>query len=185
MVLEILRKQHTSRPPKENEVDGRDYHFVSKEQMQEDVKNNLFIEAGQFQDNLYGTSISSVREVAQMVRAPVCHFSLAEFAKGRHCILDVSGNAIRRLQSAANIYPIAIFVKPQNHHQIMDWDHTVNEDDAHNQYQRCQRIEQNFGDLFTAVVTGQSFEDLVRRVLGVINEQSRPYAWVPSRAQVF
>lgn len=35
--------------------------------MQEDVKNNLFIEAGQFQDNLYGTSISSVREVAQMV----------------------------------------------------------------------------------------------------------------------
>uniref|UniRef100_A0A915AYV0 Disks large 1 tumor suppressor protein n=2 Tax=Parascaris univalens TaxID=6257 RepID=A0A915AYV0_PARUN len=161
---------HTSRPPKENEVDGRDYHFVSKEQMQEDVKNNLFIEAGQFQDNLYGTSISSVREVAQM---------------GRHCILDVSGNAIRRLQSAANIYPIAIFIKPQNHHQIMDWDHSMNEEDAHNQFQRCQRIEQNFGDLFTAIVGGQTFEDLVRRVLGIISEQSRPYAWVPSRAQVF
>lgn len=57
----------TSRPPKPNEIDGRDYHFVSKEQMQEDVKNNEFIEAGQFQDNLYGTSISSVREVAEMV----------------------------------------------------------------------------------------------------------------------
>lgn len=39
--------------------------------------------------------------------------------QGRHCILDVSGNAIRRLQSAANIYPIAIFIKPQNYHQIM------------------------------------------------------------------
>ncbi|VDK43237.1 unnamed protein product [Anisakis simplex] len=161
---------HTSRPPKDNEIDGRDYHFVSKEQMQEDVKNNLFIEAGQFQDNLYGTSIGSVREVAQ---------------SGRHCILDVSGNAIRRLQSAANIHPIAIFVKPQNHHQIMDWDHTINEDDARNQFQRCQRIEQSFGDLFTAVVSGASFEDLVRRVLGVIGEQSRPYAWVPTRAQVF
>lgn len=161
---------HTSRPPKENEIDGRDYHFVSKEQMQEDVRNNQFIEAGQFQDNLYGTSINSVREVAQM---------------GRHCILDVSGNAIRRLQSIANIYPIAIFVKPQNHHQIMDWDHSLNEEDAHNQFQRCQRIEQSFGDLFTAVVNGQSLEDLVRRVLTVIAEQSRPYAWVPSRAQVF
>ncbi|VDK73242.1 unnamed protein product [Gongylonema pulchrum] len=57
----------TSRPPKPNEVDGRDYHFVSKEQMQEDVRNNQFIEAGQFQDNLYGTSINSVREVAEMV----------------------------------------------------------------------------------------------------------------------
>lgn len=35
--------------------------------MQEDVRNNQFIEAGQFQDNLYGTSINSVREVAEMV----------------------------------------------------------------------------------------------------------------------
>ncbi|CAG9532272.1 unnamed protein product [Cercopithifilaria johnstoni] len=161
---------HTSRPPKPNEVDGRDYHFVSKEQMQEDVRNNQFIEAGQFQDNLYGTSINSVREVAEM---------------GRHCILDVSGNAIRRLQSIANIYPIAVFVKPQSPHQIMEWDHSINEDDAHTVYQRCQRTEQNFGDLFTAVVSGQTFEDLVRRVLNVIAEQSRPHAWVPSRAQVF
>ncbi|VBB30990.1 unnamed protein product [Acanthocheilonema viteae] len=161
---------HTSRPPKPNEVDGRDYHFVSKEQMQEDVRNNQFIEAGQFQDNLYGTSINSVREVAEM---------------GRHCILDVSGNAIRRLQSIANIYPIAVFVKPQTPHQIMEWDHSINEDDAHIIYQRCQRTEQNFGDLFTAIVSGQTFEDLLRRVLNVIAEQSRPHAWVPSRAQVF
>ncbi|PIO63553.1 PDZ/DHR/GLGF domain protein [Teladorsagia circumcincta] len=58
---------HTSRPPREHEVDGRDYHFVSKAQMEHDVKNNLFIEAGQFQNNLYGTSIDSVRMVAQQV----------------------------------------------------------------------------------------------------------------------
>ncbi|MFH4973807.1 hypothetical protein AB6A40_000516 [Gnathostoma spinigerum] len=161
---------HTSRPPKPNEVDGRDYHFVSKEQMQEDVRNNQFIEAGQFQDNLYGTSINSVREVAQM---------------GRHCILDVSGNAIRRLQTSANIYPIAIFIKPQSHHQIMDWDHTITEEEAINQFQRCQRIEQNFGDLFTAVVNGQTAEDLVRRVLMIISEQSRPQVWIPSRNQIF
>lgn len=57
----------TSRPPREHEVDGRDYHFVSKAQMEHDVKNNLFIEAGQFQNNLYGTSIDSVRMVAQQV----------------------------------------------------------------------------------------------------------------------
>ncbi|PIO74220.1 PDZ/DHR/GLGF domain protein [Teladorsagia circumcincta] len=125
---------HTSRPPREHEVDGRDYHFVSKAQMEHDVKNNLFIEAGQFQNNLYGTSIDSVRMVAQ---------------QGRHCILDVSGNAIRRLQSVANIYPIAIFIKPTSHHHIMQLDHSMNEDEAMQQYQRCQRLEQTFGDLFT------------------------------------
>ena len=35
--------------------------------MERDVKNNLFIEAGQYQGNLYGTSISAVQEVAASV----------------------------------------------------------------------------------------------------------------------
>jgi hypothetical protein len=46
-------------------------------------KNHKFIEAGQYNGNLYGTSVASVKEVAE---------------KGKHCILDVSGNAIKRLQ---------------------------------------------------------------------------------------
>ena len=35
--------------------------------MERDIKNNLFIEAGQYQNNLYGTSIAAVREVADSV----------------------------------------------------------------------------------------------------------------------
>ena len=58
-------------------------------------QNHKFIEAGQYNDNLYGTSIASVKEVAE---------------RGKHCILDVSGNAIKRLQ-AARLFPIAIFVR--------------------------------------------------------------------------
>lgn len=51
-------------------MDGRDYHFVaSREQMERDIQNHLFIEAGQYNDNLYGTSVASVREVAEKVRA--------------------------------------------------------------------------------------------------------------------
>jgi disks large protein 1 len=58
----------TTRPKRENEVDGRDYHFVaSREQMERDIQNHLFIEAGQYNDNLYGTSVASVREVAEKV----------------------------------------------------------------------------------------------------------------------
>ena len=59
------------------------------------LQNHKFIEAGQYNDNLYGTSIASVKEVAE---------------RGKHCILDVSGNAIKRLQ-AARLFPIAIFVR--------------------------------------------------------------------------
>lgn len=58
----------TTRAKREYEVDGRDYHFVaSREQMEKDIQNHLFIEAGQYNDNLYGTSVASVREVADKV----------------------------------------------------------------------------------------------------------------------
>lgn len=60
----------TTRPKRPYEVDGRDYHFVlSRSQMEQDIQNHLFIEAGQYSDNLYGTSIQSVREVADKVDA--------------------------------------------------------------------------------------------------------------------
>lgn len=94
----------TTRSKREYEVDGRDYHFVaSREQMEKDIQNHLFIEAGQYNDNLYGTSVASVREVSE---------------RGKHCILDVSGNAIKRLQ-VAQLYPIAVFIKPKSVESIM------------------------------------------------------------------
>lgn len=50
-------------------MDGRDYHFVdSREEMERSIQDHHFIEAGQYNDNLYGTSVSSVREVAEKVR---------------------------------------------------------------------------------------------------------------------
>ncbi|KAM5315959.1 disks large homolog 2 isoform 5-T5 [Glossophaga mutica] len=57
---------HTTRPKRDYEVDGRDYHFViSREQMEKDIQEHKFIEAGQYNDNLYGTSVQSVRFVAE------------------------------------------------------------------------------------------------------------------------
>lgn len=58
----------TTRPKREYEVDGRDYHFVSsREQMEKDIQSHRFIEAGQYNSHLYGTSVQSVREVAEQV----------------------------------------------------------------------------------------------------------------------
>ncbi|XP_064409099.1 disks large homolog 4 [Latimeria chalumnae] len=57
---------HTTRSKRDYEVDGRDYHFVSsREQMEKDIQSHKFIEAGQYNSHLYGTSVQSVREVAE------------------------------------------------------------------------------------------------------------------------
>lgn len=159
---------HTTRSRREYEVDGRDYHFVaSREQMERDIQNHLFIEAGQYNDNLYGTSVASVREVAE---------------KGKHCILDVSGNAIKRLQ-VAQLYPIAIFIKPKSIESVMEMNKRMTEEQAKKTYERALKMEQEFGEYFTAVVQGDTPEEIYVKVKEVISEQSGPNIWVPCRDQ--
>jgi len=64
----VVRLADTTRARRAYEVDGRDYHFVvSREQMERDIQCHQFIEAGQYNGNLYGTSVQSVREVAEKV----------------------------------------------------------------------------------------------------------------------
>lgn len=58
----------TSRQKRDTEENGREYYFVpSREQMERDIQNYLFIEAGEYGGNLYGTSVQAVREVANAV----------------------------------------------------------------------------------------------------------------------
>uniref|UniRef100_A0A8C2FSR4 Discs, large homolog 3 (Drosophila) n=1 Tax=Cyprinus carpio TaxID=7962 RepID=A0A8C2FSR4_CYPCA len=156
---------HTTRPQRENEMDGQDYHFVaSREQMEKDIQDNKFIEAGQFNENLYGTSILSVRAVAE---------------RGKHCILDVSGNAIKRLQQA-QLYPIAIFIKPKSVEALMELNKRQTYEQANKVFDKAMKLEQEFGEYFTAIVQGDSLDEIYNKIKLIIEEQSGPYIWIPS-----
>ncbi|XP_021155791.1 disks large homolog 1 isoform X18 [Columba livia] len=157
---------HTTRPKRDYEVDGRDYHFVtSREQMEKDIQDHKFIEAGQYNNHLYGTSVQSVREVAE---------------KGKHCILDVSGNAIKRLQ-IAQLYPISIFIKPKTVENIMEMNKRLTEEQARKTFERAMKLEQEFTEHFTAIVQGDTLEEIYNQVKQIIEEQSGPYIWVPAK----
>lgn len=65
---------HTTRGPRAGEENGREYHFVTREDFQKLVEANGFIEHAQFGSNLYGTSVQAVKDVRD---------------KGRTCILDI------------------------------------------------------------------------------------------------
>ncbi|XP_045143523.1 disks large homolog 1 isoform X1 [Echinops telfairi] len=160
---------HTTRPKRDYEVDGRDYHFVtSREQMEKDIQEHKFIEAGQYNNHLYGTSVQSVREVAE---------------KGKHCILDVSGNAIKRLQ-IAQLYPISIFIKPKSMENIMEMNKRLTEEQARKTFERAMKLEQEFTEHFTAIVQGDTLEDIYNHVKQIIEEQSGPYIWVPAKEKL-
>ncbi|XP_026802045.1 discs large homolog 1-like protein isoform X14 [Pangasianodon hypophthalmus] len=160
---------HTTRPKRDYEVDGRDYHFVvSREQMERDIQEHKFIEAGQYNNHLYGTSVQSVREVAE---------------KGKHCILDVSGNAIKRLQ-VAQLYPIAIFIKPKSVENILEMNRRLTDEQGRKTYDRAMKLEQEFTEHFTAIVQGDTLEEIYDQVKQIIEEQSGPYIWVLSKEKL-
>nr|XP_032834434.1 discs large homolog 1-like protein isoform X2 [Petromyzon marinus] len=160
---------HTTRPKRDYEVDTRDYHFVAtREQMERDIQEHKFIEAGQYNGHLYGTSVQSVRNVAE---------------KGKHCILDVSGNAIKRLQ-IAQLYPVAIFIKPKSMENILEMNKRLSEEQARKAMERALKLEQEFGEFFSAVVQGDTLDELYRQVKTVIDDSSGPFVWVASREKL-
>ncbi|KAI2655481.1 MAGUK p55 subfamily member 2 [Labeo rohita] len=65
----------TSRRPRDDEKDGQSYCFVSRDEMEMDIKGSRYLEHGEYDGNLYGTKIDSIHEVVHA---------------GRTCILDVN-----------------------------------------------------------------------------------------------
>jgi guanylate kinase len=51
---------HTTRAPRSNEIDGRDYHFVDRTRFQQLVASGAFLEWAEVHGNLYGTSVAEI-----------------------------------------------------------------------------------------------------------------------------
>ncbi|CBY21938.1 unnamed protein product [Oikopleura dioica] len=156
---------HTTRPKRNCEVEGRDYYFISKTEMTSQIENREFIEAGQFSENLYGTSVKAVTDVAKT---------------GKHCILDVSGGALRRL-SDAQLPAIAIYIKPRSVESLMESNKRLSEAAALQIIQQCQRLEADFAEQFTAVIQAEDGEEHVRaQVLEIVESLSGTSHWLPT-----
>ncbi|XP_075533315.1 guanylate kinase isoform X3 [Dermacentor variabilis] len=91
-----LSVSHTTRKPRPGEVNGKDYHFISRDEMEQAIEAGEFIEYTEFSGNLYGTSKKSVRDVQE---------------QGRICILDIEIEGVKNIKNT-DLNPRYIFVKP-------------------------------------------------------------------------
>lgn len=87
---------HTTRKPRPGEVNGKDYHYVTREVMQAGIDNDEFIESAVFSGNMYGTSKAAVQDVQ---------------AKNLICILDIDMQGVRNIKRT-NLNPIYISIQP-------------------------------------------------------------------------
>ncbi len=91
-----LSVSYTTRPPRAGEIDGKDYHFITRERFQEMSARGEFLESAEVYGNLYGTSRNWIA---------------GENARDRDILLEIDWQGAAQVQK---LFPdcVRIFVLP-------------------------------------------------------------------------
>ena len=87
----------TTRPMREGEVDGVDYHFVDKEEFEQEIEDEQFLEYALVHGNYYGTSLRPVKQALQEGKLVIFD-------------IDVQGNAA--VQNRLGDITTSVFITP-------------------------------------------------------------------------
>jgi len=90
---------YTTRKPRFNEINGKDYHFVSVEEFNRLVKENNFFEYANIFDNYYGTLKKTVIQL---------------ISHGKDVLFDIDWQGTQQLKKINNLSLVTIFILPPN-----------------------------------------------------------------------
>ena len=90
---------HTTRKPRSNEIDGKDYHFVTIDEFTTLVKKNDFYEHANIFDNCYGTHKEKVIKL---------------LSQGKDVLFDIDWQGTQQLKRIKNMNIVTIFILPPN-----------------------------------------------------------------------
>jgi guanylate kinase len=93
---------HTTRSPREGEVEGVSYYFTSKEKMQQEIEQGLFLEHANVHGNFYGTSKIAVKKVQEQEKI---------------CILDIDIQGVQQVK-ASGIQGKYLFISPPSMEEL-------------------------------------------------------------------
>ena len=90
---------HTTREPRPDEINGKDYYFINNEEFDFLIKGNNFFEYAKIFDNYYGT-----------LKEPVLKF----LSLGKDVLFDIDWQGTQQLQKIKDLSLVAFFVLPPN-----------------------------------------------------------------------
>ncbi|XP_018357872.1 PREDICTED: MAGUK p55 subfamily member 7 isoform X4 [Trachymyrmex cornetzi] len=169
---------YTSRPPRPGEINGKEYHFMTREKIEEDIEAGKFIEYGEYKGNLYGTSSESV---SSLVNA------------GYVCLLSPHYQALKMLRTP-QLRPYVIYVKPPTFEVLKD---TRNEararstfdesnsrgftdEEFHEILHSAERIEFLYSHLFDEVIVNADLSMTFEQLINAIHRVESEPLWVPA-----
>ena len=90
---------HTTRKPRSNEINGKDYYFVNKQEFDDLIKKDNFFEYANIFDNCYGTSKKPVLEL---------------LSRGRDVLFDIDWQGTKQLKRIKDLSLVTFFILPPN-----------------------------------------------------------------------
>ena len=96
---------YTTRKPRPNEIDGKDYYFVTQEEFDVLIKKNDFYEFANIFDNNYGTHKETVIKL---------------LSQGKDVLFDIDWQGTLQLKKITNLNIVCIFILPPNINILRD-----------------------------------------------------------------
>ncbi|XP_030196634.1 MAGUK p55 subfamily member 3 isoform X4 [Gadus morhua] len=165
-----LAVPHTTRARKSQEREGVEYHFITKAAFELDVQNNKFIEFGEYKDNLYGTSLESIRSVLD---------------RSKVCLVDVHAEALKSLRTA-EFRPYVVFVRPRvpsSHCRRLgstsSLSTTITEEDLEEMRQSAEQMDDLHGHWVDYVLVKEEPAGALLELQGLLERVTTEPHWVP------
>ncbi|XP_038615966.1 peripheral plasma membrane protein CASK isoform X15 [Tachyglossus aculeatus] len=149
---------HTTRPPKKDEENGKNYYFVSHDQMMQDISNNEYLEYGSHEDAMYGTKLETIRKIHE---------------QGLIAILDVEPQALKVLRTA-EFAPFVVFIAAPT---ITPG---INEDESLQRLQKESEIlQRTYAHYFDLTIINNEIDETIRHLEEAIELVCTAPQWVP------
>ncbi|KAF3057529.1 Guanylate kinase [Trichoderma lentiforme] len=94
---------HTTRQPRQGEIEGENYFFISKAKFRSLISKNAFVEYTYFSGNYYGTSKKTVKD---------------QTAKGMIVVLEIDIEGVKQMRKATDIDASYVFIKPPSFEEL-------------------------------------------------------------------
>jgi guanylate kinase len=147
----------TTRPPREGEVDGRDYHFLSLESFKRGKVAHDFAESAEVHGHLYGTLRTEVDRV---------------LSSGRHVIMDID---VQGAKQFARAFPdsVLIFILPPSVEVLVERLKARGTEDTKSLIRRFKsaKAELKAVDLYQYVIVNDEIDSAVAAVSSIIDAE--------------
>jgi guanylate kinase len=153
---------HTTRPPRGQEQQGREYHFVSSAEFETMVAQGEFFEHAEVHGNHYGTSRKAIEE---------------RIRHGEDVMLEIDWQGALQIKT---IFPnaVLIFILPPSYEELLQRLNRRGEDSAETIELRMAnaRIEVGQAQYFDFIVVNALFESALFDLKAIVHSQRLKYA---------